>query len=72
MIGPFIEQLAGEYSGRLKVGKVNIDEEPELTNDHGIATVPTLLVYNEGKIINQAVGALPKPKIEALFANLLQ
>ena len=71
MIGPFVEQLAVEYSGRLKVGKVNVDEEADLASRHGIASIPTLAVYKDGKITNQAAGALPKHNIEALFKDLL-
>ena len=71
MIGPFIEQLADEYSGRIRVGKVNVDEEAELAGSHGIASIPTLVVYKGGKIVNQALGAIPKPNIEALFKNVL-
>ncbi|MCL2382260.1 MAG: thioredoxin [Treponema sp.] len=71
MIGPVIEQLAGEYSGRLKVGKINIDEEAEISSRHGIVSVPTLIVYKDGVIANQTAGALPKQGIEALFKDLL-
>ena len=67
MIGPFIEQLAKEYSGRAKVGKVNVDDEADLAARHGVVSIPTLVVYNGGKIVNQAAGALPKHDIEALL-----
>jgi len=71
MIGPFIEQLAGEYSGRIKVGKVNVDEAGEISSRHGIVSIPTLVVYKNGQIVNQAVGAFPKKDIEALFKDFL-
>ena len=71
MIGPFVEQLAGEYSGRAKVGKVNVDEEPDLAARHGVVSIPTLVVYKDGKIVNQAAGALPKQSIEALFKDFI-
>jgi len=71
MIGPFIEQLASEYSGRIKVGKVNVDEAGEISNRHGIVSIPTLVVYKNGQIVNQAVGAFPKQNIEALFKDFL-
>jgi thioredoxin 1 len=71
MIGPIIEQLAGQYSDRLKVGKINVDEEEELAGRHGVVSIPTLIVYKEGKIANQAAGAMPKQQIEALFKDLL-
>ena len=71
MIGPFVEQLAAEYSGRLKVGKVNVDEEGDLATRHGVVSIPTLVVYKNGEIANQAVGAVPKKNIEALFNDLI-
>ena len=71
MIGPFIEQLAEEYSGRLKVGKVNVDEEADIAGRHGIVSIPTLVIYKDGQIVNQAVGGLPKQSIEALFKDLI-
>ena len=71
MIGPLIEQLAVEYSGRLKVGKINVDEEGDLASRHGVVSIPTLLVYKDGKIVNQMSSALPKQKIEALFKDLI-
>jgi len=71
MVGPFIEQLAEEYSGRIKVGKVNVDEETGLAGSHNIVSIPTFVVYKDGKIANQAVGALPKHNIENLFKDLI-
>ena len=71
MVSPVVEQIAGEYKGRLKVGKVNVDEENDLASRHGIVSIPTLVVYKNGKIANQAVGALPKHNIEALFKDLI-
>ena len=71
MIGPIVEQLAEAYSGRIKIGKVNVDEETGLASRHSIVSIPTLVVYKDGKIVNQAVGALPKQNIEALFKDLL-
>ena len=71
MIAPFIDQLAGEYSGRLIVGKVNVDEETDLASRHGIVSIPTLVVYKDGNIVNQTAGALPKKNIEALFKDYI-
>ena len=71
MVGPIIEQIAEEYSGRLKVGKINVDDEGDLAGRHGVVSIPTLMVYKDGKIANKTAGALPKQNIEALFKNLL-
>ena len=71
MIGPMVEQIAEEYSGRIKVGKVNVDEEADLASRHSVVSIPTLVMYKDGKIVNQAVGALPKQSIEALFKDII-
>ncbi|MDR2211697.1 MAG: thioredoxin [Spirochaetaceae bacterium] len=71
MIAPFIEQIANEYQGRLKVGKVNVDEQGDLAAQHGIVSIPTLAVYKDGKPAYQQAGALPKHEIEALIKNYL-
>ena len=71
MIGPVLEQLAGEYEGRIKVCKANVDEETDLASRFGVVSIPTLLVFKDGKIENQATGAQPKQNIEALFRDLL-
>lgn len=71
MIAPFIDELAEEYAGRVKVGKVNVDEEGDLAGRHGIVSIPSLVVYKDGKIAIQKIGALPKAAIEDLFKNLI-
>jgi thioredoxin 1 len=71
MISPFLDQIAREYSGRLKVGKVNVDEESDLATRHGIVSIPMLVVYKNGAIVVQRAGAAPKHDIEALFKDLV-
>ena len=71
MIGPMIDQLANEYSGRLKVGKVNVDENSALAEQHGIVSIPTLILYKDGALAGQKTGAVPKNDIVALFKNLI-
>jgi thioredoxin 1 len=70
MISPFIDQLAGEYEGRIKIGKVNVDEENGLAERHGIASIPALVLYKDGVIVDQRNGAAPKRDIEAMFRNI--
>ena len=69
MISPFIDELADEYEGRIKIGKVNVDDESTLAQQHKIVSVPTLLVYKDGQVVNKKAGAAPKHDIEALFKN---
>jgi thioredoxin 1 len=71
MIAPIIEQIADEYDGRLKVGKIIVDEEGDLAGKHNVASIPTLAVYKDGKIVFQQAGALPKASIETLIKNYL-
>ena len=67
MIAPALEEIAAENAGKLKVGKVNVDEEMELAMRFGVTSIPLLVVMQDGKVANKAVGAMPKAKIEALF-----
>jgi thioredoxin 1 len=71
MIGPAIDQLAADYAGRLKVAKVNVDQESDLAGQHNIVSIPTILVYKDGKMVRQKVGAVPKHEIENLFKDLV-
>jgi len=67
VIGPTIESLAAEFAGRVKVGKVNVDEQPELAERFGVSSIPTLLVVSGGRVVEQRVGALPKPALASLL-----
>jgi len=67
VVGPVVDQLAREFSGRVKVGKVNVEEQGMLAQHFGIRAIPTLLVFREGRIVDQIVGALPR---EALARKL--
>lgn len=66
MIGPVIDEIAGEVTDA-KVGKVNVDEQPELASQFGVMSIPTLVVMKDGKVVNQSVGALPKAQILSLL-----
>jgi thioredoxin 1 len=71
MIGPVIDQLATEYQGRIKIGKIDVDKEADLATRHGIVSIPTLVVYKDGSLVQQTAGAAPKQDIEGLFKNLV-
>jgi thioredoxin 1 len=71
MVGPVVEQLASEYEGRAKVGKLNTDEASDIASRYGIRSIPTLLFFKNGEMVQQLVGAYPKGKIaEKLEAAL--
>ena len=67
MMGPVVEQLATEYEGRVKVGKVNVDEEMELAQKYQVMSIPTFLLFKEGKVEKQVMGARPKEDLEAML-----
>ncbi|HEA47501.1 MAG TPA: thioredoxin [bacterium] len=71
MIAPVIEEIAQEYSGRLKVGKLNVDENQNLAAKYSIRSIPTLLIFKEGKVIEQIIGALPKKALKSKIATAL-
>lgn len=66
-IAPLVDQLAGEYDGRVKVTTLDIDESPATAQKYGIRGVPTLLMIKDGQVVAQQVGAAPKAKIAALM-----
>jgi thioredoxin 1 len=72
MIAPAVEELAKEYSGRIKVGKMNVDENPQTAPTFGIRGIPTLILFKGGKAVNQVVGAVPKNKLKALIEESLK
>lgn len=60
MIGPVVEEMAGEYEGKAKIGKVNVDNNPEVSVKYGIRSIPALLIFKDGEVVDQIVGAVPK------------
>ena len=60
MVAPLLDELADEYDGRVKIGKVNIDEHQPLATEYGIRAIPTLLLFNKGQVADQIVGARSK------------
>jgi thioredoxin 1 len=71
MVGPLLDQLAEEYAGRIKICKVNVDEENDLAARHNVVSIPTMVVYKDGQAVRQRTGALPKAQIAALFGDLV-
>ena len=63
MIGPVVEEMAGEYDGKAKIGKVNVDNNPEISVKYGIRSIPALLIFKDGQVVDQIVGAVPKPQL---------
>jgi len=71
MIAPIVEELAGEYQGKAKIGKLDVDNNPGVATKFGIRSIPTILIFKGGKLVDQIVGAVPKGTIvEKLNAQL--
>ncbi len=67
MIAPTIEMLAQEYEGKVKVGKIDVDEEQEIAIKYGVASIPTLVLFENGQEVNRKLGFMPKAEIEEMF-----
>ncbi|MCC5942340.1 MAG: thioredoxin [Balneolaceae bacterium] len=64
MVGPIVDELAGEYDGKVKVGKVNVDHNPEVSVKYGIRSIPALMIFKDGEVVDQIIGAVPKTHIK--------
>jgi thioredoxin 1 len=67
MVGPIIEELAISYAGKVKVGKMNTDENPVIASRYGIMSIPTILLFHNGQIVDRVVGAVPKREFERML-----
>lgn len=63
IVGPIVEQIAQEYEGKAKVGKLNVDENPIISQNYGIMSIPSLLIFKNGQVVDQLIGAQPKEAI---------
>ena len=71
MVGPFISELAGEYDGKITVGKCDVEENEDLAVEFGIRNIPTILFFKNGQVVDKLVGAQPKAKLDEKFKALL-
>jgi len=70
-ISPIVEGLAKEFEGRVKITKLNVDENPATPSQYGVRGIPTLILFKSGKIVDQIVGAVPKTKLVAMIEKAL-
>jgi thioredoxin 1 len=70
-IAPTLEELATQYKGKVKIAKVDVDENQQVAQQYGIRSIPTLLLFKGGKVIDQLVGAVPKSKLEESLKKAL-
>ena len=71
-VAPVIDELASEYEGKLKVGKVDVDAQQQLATDFGVRSIPTLLIFKDGKIAEQIVGSVLKSKLVEKLQGVLE
>ena len=71
-LSPIIDELASDFAGRLKVGKVNVDQSPGVAGRYGVRSIPTLLLFSGGEVADQRVGARPKAELQQLLESQLQ
>ena len=70
-IAPIVEEVANEYDGKVKVGKLNVDHENQMAMQFGVRSIPALLIFNQGAVVNQIVGAVPKIKITEILDSVI-
>jgi thioredoxin 1 len=64
MIGPLVEELAKEYAGSVKVGKINIDDSPDTAANFGVSSIPTIMIFKGGEVVERFVGVQPKKRLQ--------
>jgi thioredoxin 1 len=72
MVGPIFEELSKDYAGKVKFAKVNVDENPKTPANYGVRGIPTVIMFKNGKIADQVVGAVPKAQLENLVKKGLE
>ena len=70
-IAPIIEELAADYRGKVKVGKLNVDNDNQVASQYGVRSIPALLIFKNGTIVNQIVGAVPKTRITEILDSVI-
>lgn len=71
MMGPFMDELAADWKGKIRIGKMNVDENPKTSAQYRIRSIPTLLIFNDGQLVNTLTGALPKHSIVQAMTTFL-
>lgn len=70
-IAPTLEELADQFAGQVKIAKINVDENPATPSNYGVRGIPTLILFKDGEIVDQVVGAVPKGQLETLIKKAL-
>ncbi|HJU83144.1 MAG TPA: thioredoxin [Holophagaceae bacterium] len=71
MVAPILDELSRDFAGKAKIAKINVDDQPNTASDFGIQSIPTLLLFKDGKLVNRMVGAQPKANIASFLQTAL-
>ena len=71
MMAPVIDELAGEYEGEMKIGKINVDQSPDIAQKYNVMSIPMFAFFKNGEVVETAVGALNKAKLQAIIDRVL-
>ena len=71
MVGPIIEELAKDYAGKIVFGKLNVDENNKTAMEYGIMSIPTILIFKDGKLVDSQIGAMPRSTLESRIIKYL-
>ena len=70
-VSPVVEEIARDYTGRIAFGKLNVDENPRVAMEYGIMSIPTLLVFKNGQLVDRIIGAMPRQRLEPMITRHL-
>ena len=70
-IAPVLDEIAEEYKGKVKVAKINVDENRKLAGNHGVMSIPTMILFKDGKVVDKLIGLVPKDRLKALMDKVL-
>jgi thioredoxin 1 len=71
MVAPIVEEISSEYGGRLKVGKLNTDDNQKVASDYGVMSIPTLMIFKDGQVVERIIGAQPKEALKTKIDAVL-
>ena len=70
-IAPVLDEIAAEYKGKVKVAKINVDENRKLAGNHGVMSIPTMILFKNGKVLDKVIGLVPKERLKELMDKAL-